>query len=145
MSKNNILKKLSPIHIVAFICAAVIFVTVLVSAILFGKNLSEKSNREFNYMKEDLTEYITLGNYTNLTVSPEYSKIRDVDIQDGILDLVAGQKNFSSGELTSYNTETKITVGDVVNLYYRGTFLMEKATPSTWTVCLTLSALPIPQ
>lgn len=120
MSKNNILKKLSPLHIVAFICAAVIFVTVLVSAVLFGMNLSEKSNREFNYMKEDLTEYITLGDYTNLTVSPEYSTIREVDIQAGILTLVAGQKNYSSGEDASYNKDTKITAGDVVNLYYRG-------------------------
>lgn len=120
MSKNNILKKLSPLHIVAFICAAVIFVTVVVSAVLFGINLSEKNNREFDYMKEDLTKYITLGDYTNLTVSPEYSKIRDVDIQAGILDLIAGQKNYSSGEDASYNADTLITVGDVVNLYYRG-------------------------
>lgn len=120
MSKNNILKKLSPLHIVAFICAAVIFVTVVVSAVLFGINLSEKNNREFDYMKEDLTKYITLGDYTNLTVSPEYSKIRDVDIQAGILDLIAGQKNYSSGEDASYNADTLITVGDVVNIYYRG-------------------------
>ena len=120
MSKNNILKKLSPLHIVAFICAAVIFVTVVVSAVLFGINLSEKNNREFDYMKEDLTKYITLGDYTNLTVSPEYSTIRDVDIQAGILDLIAGQKNYSSGEDASYNADTLITVGDVVNLYYRG-------------------------
>ena len=120
MSKNNILKKLSPLHIVAFICAAVIFVTVVVSAVLFGINLSEKNNREFDYMKEDLTKYITLGDYTNLTVSPEYSTIRDVDIQAGILDLIAGQKNYSSGEDASYNADTLITVGDVVNIYYRG-------------------------
>ena len=120
MSKNNILKKLSPLHIVAFICAAVIFVTVVVSAVLFGINLSEKNNREFDYMKENLEEYITLGDYTNLTVSPEYSTIREVDIQAGILTLVAGQKNYSSGEDASYNADTLITVGDVVNLYYRG-------------------------
>ena len=120
MSKNNILKKLSPLHIVAFICAAVIFVTVVVSAVLFGINLSEKNNREFDYMKEDLTKYITLGDYTNLTVSPEYSTIRDVDIKDGILDLVAGQKNYSSGEDAYYDENTVINVGDVVNLYYRG-------------------------
>lgn len=130
MSKNNILKKLSPLHIVAFICAAVIFVTVVVSAIFFGISVSEKNNKEFNYMKEDLTKYITLGDYTNLTVSPEYSKIRDVDIKDGILDLVAGEKNYSSGEDAYYDESTVINVGDVVNLYYRGYVLEEDGTPS---------------
>lgn len=130
MSKNNILKKLSPLHIVAFICAAVILVTVVVSAIFFGISVSEKNNKEFNYMKEDLTKYITLGDYTNLTVSPEYSKIRDVDIKDGILDLVAGEKNYSSGEDAYYDESTVINVGDVVNLYYRGYVLEEDGTPS---------------
>ena len=129
MSKNNILKKLSPLHIVAFICAAVILVTVVVSAIFFGISVSEKNNKEFNYMKEDLTKYIALGDYTNLTVSPEYSKIRDVDIKDGILDLVAGEKNYSSGEDAYYDESTVINVGDVVNLYYRGYVLEEDGTP----------------
>ena len=120
MSKNNILKRLSPIHIVSLICAAVILVTVVVSSIFYIGNEVKNSKREFDYTKETLTDYITLGDYENLTVTPEYSKIRDVDVKSDILNLVAGEKNYSSAENASYNTATKITVGDVVNLYYRG-------------------------
>lgn len=125
MSKNNILKRLSPIHIVALICAIVIFATVVVSAIFYIGNEVKDSKREFDYTKETLTDYITLGDYENLTVTPEYSKIRDVDVKSDILNLVAGEKDYSSAENASYNTATKITVGDVVNLYYRGYVLDE--------------------
>ena len=125
MSKNNILKRLSPIHIVSLICAAVILVTVVVSSIFYIGNEVKNSKREFDYTKETLTDYITLGDYENLTVTPEYSKIRDVDVKSEILNLVAGEKNYSSAENASYNTATKITVGDVVNLYYRGYVLDE--------------------
>ena len=120
MSKNNILKRLSPIHIVALICAAVIFVTVVVSSIFYIRNAVQGTKREFDYTKETLTDYITLGDYENLTVAPEYNKLRAVDVKSSILTLVAGEKNYSSDEITSYNTATKITTGDVVNIYYRG-------------------------
>ena len=129
MSKNNILKKLSPLHIVAFICAAVIFVTVVVSAVLFGISMSEKNNREFDYMKENLEEYITLGDYTNLTVTPAYSTIRPVDVEAAVLNLVAGQKNYSATDPAYYDASTVINVGDVVNLYYRGYILDEEGNP----------------
>ena len=129
MSKNNILKKLSPLHIVAFICAAVIFVTVVVSAVLFGISMSEKNNREFDYMKENLEEYITLGDYTNLTVTPAYSTIRPVDVEAAVLNLIAGQKNYSATDPAYYDENTVINVGDVVNLYYRGYILDEEGNP----------------
>ena len=125
MSKNNILKRLSPIHIVALICAAVIFVTVVVSSIFYIRNAVQGTKREFDYTKETLTDYITLGDYENLTVAPEYNKLRAVDVKNSILALVAGEKNYSSDEITSYNTATKITTGDVVNIYYRGYVLEE--------------------
>lgn len=125
MSKNNILKRLSPIHIVALICAAVIFVTVVVSSIFYIRNAVQGTKREFDYTKETLTDYITLGDYENLTVAPEYNKLRAVDVKSSILTLVAGEKNYSSDEITSYNTATKITTGDVVNIYYRGYVLEE--------------------
>ncbi len=125
MSKNNILKRLSPIHIVSLICAIVIFATVVVSAIFYIGNEVKDSKREFDYTKETLTDYITLGDYENLTVAPEYNKTRTVDVESAILNLVAGEKNYSSAENASYNTATEITVGDVVNLYYRGYVLDE--------------------
>ena len=120
MSKNNILKRLSPIHLVALICAVVIFATVVVSSIFYIRNEVKDSKGEFDYTKETLTDYITLGDYENLTVTPEYNKIRPVDVKNNILTLIAGEKNHSSAKDASYNTATKITVGDVVNLYYRG-------------------------
>ena len=128
MSKNNILKRLSPIHLVALICAVVIFATVVVSSIFYIRNEVKGAKREFDYTKETLTDYITLGEYENLTVTPEYNKIRPVDVQSSILTLIAGEKNHSSAENASYNTATKITVGDVVNLYYRGYVIEEDGT-----------------
>lgn len=128
MSKNNILKRLSPIHLVALICAVVIFATVLVSSIFYIRNEVKDAKREFDYTKETLTDYITLGEYEKLEVTPEYTKLREVDVQAEILNLLAGEKNHSSAQLASYNTETKITVGDVVNLYYRGYVVEEDGT-----------------
>ena len=125
MSKNNILKRLSPIHLVALICAVVIFATVVVSSIFYIRNEVKDAKREFDYTKETLTDYITLGDYENLTVAPEYNKLRAVDVKNSILTLVAGEKNYSSDEITSYNASTKITTGDVVNIYYRGYVLAE--------------------
>lgn len=125
MSKNNILKRLSPIHLVALICAVVIFATVVVSSIFYIRNEVKDAKREFDYTKETLTDYITLGEYEKLEVTPEYTKLREVDVQAEILNLLAGEKNHSSAENASYNTATKITVGDVVNLYYRGYVLDE--------------------
>ena len=131
MSKNNILKRLSPIHIVALICAVVILATVGVSAGLLISSAIKNNKKEFNYMNEDLAQYIDLKaeNYASLTVSPEYNELRDVDIQHTILNLVAGEKNYSSAETTQYNTNTIINVGDVVNLYYRGYILDDEGQP----------------
>ncbi len=128
MSKNNILKRLSPIHLVALICAIVIFVTVVVSSIFYIRNAVKGTKGEFDYTKETLTDYITLGDYENLTVTPEYNKIRAVDVKNNVLTLLAGEKNYSSATNASYNTATNITVGDVVNLYYRGYVVEEDGT-----------------
>ena len=87
MSKNNILKRLSPIHLVALICAVVIFATVVVSSIFYIRNEVKDAKREFDYTKETLTDYITLGDYENLTVAPEYNKLRAVDVKSNILTL----------------------------------------------------------
>lgn len=121
MSKNNILKRLSPLSIVAFVCAAVILVTIIVSAVLFGMNAAEKKKDEFDYNNTDLIkQYITLGDYENLTVTHEYSELRDVDVEEAVLNLIAGEKNTVSAEDVSYDPTKVITVGDVVKLYYRG-------------------------
>ena len=128
MSKNNILKRLSPIQIVSLICVVVTVATVIASAIFYFGNEVKDAKREFDYTKETLTDYITLGEYEKLEVTPEYTKLREVDVQAEILNLLAGEKNHSSAQLASYNTATKITVGDVVNLYYRGYVVEEDGT-----------------
>lgn len=121
MSKNNILKRLSPLHIVALVCAAVILVTIIVSAVLFGMNAADKKKDEFNYNDNNLIkQYITLEDYKNLEVTHKYSELRDVDVEEAVLNLIAGEKNKYSVEDVSYDPTATITVGDVVNLYYRG-------------------------
>ena len=127
MSKNNILKRLSPLHIVALVCAAVILVTIIVSAVLFGINAADKKKDEFNYNDNNLIkEYITLGDYSKLTVTHEDSKVRPEDLEEAVLDLLEGQKNKISGEPATHDPDITITVGDVVNIFYRGYVLIDE-------------------
>ena len=127
MSKNNILKRLSPLHIVALVCAAVILVTIIVSAVLFGINAADKKKDEFNYNDNDLIKkYITLEDYSKLTVTYEEDKLRPEELEEAILDLLEGQKNKISGEPATHDPDITITAGDVVNIFYRGYVLIDE-------------------
>ena len=138
MSNRNLLKKLSPVHIVALICAVLIFAAVVTSSVIFIVNAVKDKNREFDYASasaEELAKYFALEeNYTNLELELDFlsETKRNEEIartvNSDILTLVAGQKNIVSGTNASYSSDTTITVGDEVNLYYRGYVLKDDGT-----------------
>ena len=119
MSIKTVLKKLSPIHIVALVCAVLIFAAVVTSAVLFGIGLANDAKKEFDFTKNP-EKYIEINYKEAFDIAPEYNKIRDVDINSTILGLVAGEKNKNSGVSSEYNANTVINVGDEVKIYYRG-------------------------
>ena len=138
MSNRNLLKKLSPVHIVALICAVLIFAAVVTSSVIFIVNAVKDKNREFDYASasaEELAKYFALEeNYTNLELELDFlSETKRAEeiarsVNSDILKLVAGQKNTVSGTNDSYSSDTEITVGDTVNLYYRGYVLKDDDT-----------------
>lgn len=138
MSNRNLLKKLSPVHIVALVCAVLIFAAVVTSSVIFIVNAVKDKNREFDYASasaEELAKYFALEeNYTNLELELDFlSETKRAEeiarsVNSDILKLVAGQKNTVSGTNDSYSSDTEITVGDTVNLYYRGYVLKDDGT-----------------
>ena len=119
MSIKTVLKKLSPIHIVALVCAVLIFAAVVTSAVFFGIGLAKDAKKEFDFTKNP-GNYIEINYNAAFDIAPEYNKIRDVDIANEILALVAGEKNKNSGVTSEYNADTVLNVGDEVKIYYRG-------------------------
>lgn len=119
MSIKNVLKRLSPIHIVALVCAVLIFAAVVTSAVFFGIGLAKDAKKEFDFTKNP-EKYIEINYKEAFDIAPEYNKIRDVDINNTILGLVAGEKNKNSGVSSEYDASTVINVGDEVKIYYRG-------------------------
>jgi FKBP-type peptidyl-prolyl cis-trans isomerase (trigger factor) len=119
MSIKNVLKRLSPIHIVALVCAVLIFAAVVTSAVFFGIGIAKDAKKEFDFTKNP-EKYIEINYKEAFDIAPEYNKIRDVDINNKILALVAGEKNKNSGVSSEYDASTVINVGDEVKIYYRG-------------------------
>ncbi len=119
MSIKNVLKRLSPIHIVALVCAVLIFAAVVTSAVFFGIGIAKDAKKEFDFTKNP-EKYIEINYKEAFDIAPEYNKIRDVDINNKILALVAGEKNKNSGVSSEYDANTVINVGDEVKIYYRG-------------------------
>ena len=115
MSIKTVLKKLSPIHIVALVCAVLIFAAVVTSAVFFGIGLANDAKKEFDFTKNP-EKYIEINYKEAFDIAPEYNKIRDVDINSTILGLVAGEKNKNSGVSSEYNANTVINVGDEVKI-----------------------------
>lgn len=119
MSIKTVLKKLSPIHIVALVCAVLIFAAVVTSAVFFGIGLAKDAKKEFDFTKNP-GNYIEINYNAAFDIAPEYNKLRDVDIANEILALVAGEKNKNSGVTSEYIADTVLNVGDEVKIYYRG-------------------------
>ncbi len=119
MSIKTVLKKLSPIHIVALVCAVLIFAAVVTSAVFFGIGLANDAKKEFDFTKNP-EKYIEINYKQAFEISPEYTALREVDIDHKILGLVAGEKNKNSGVKSEYDANTVINVGDEVKIYYRG-------------------------
>ena len=131
MSNRNLLKKLSPIHIVAFVCAVLVFAAVVTSSVIFIINALNSDSGEFDYMTEDISGYLTYEKELG-DIEVEFIKNYEAEIatkvDNDILKLVSSQKNLASGTGSEYRSDIKMTVGDQVNIYYRGYTLNDDKT-----------------
>ncbi len=126
MSNNNILKRLSPIHLVSLICLVLVLAIVGTSLGFFIGNTFGNNEKDLDYMEIDLSEYVELGDYSNLTgleidtySSALAEAYRDLSIKNDILAIVAGEIDKSTAN-TTHDKDAVITVGDKVKFYYRG-------------------------
>lgn len=119
MNTKSTSKRFSPLHIVALVCAFLIFAAIVATTVIIIVNATK--NEEFDYLKSDLSKYITLTeeDYSTITGKLDIAKDREVDFEHQILKLVASQKNKDSAS-DKQNGNVTITAGDEVELYYRG-------------------------
>lgn len=124
MNTKSTSKRLSPLHIVALVCAFLIFAAIVATTVIIIVNATK--NEEFDYLKSDLSHYVTLTeeDYKTITGELDVSAERDVDFEHAILTLIASQKNKDTAT-DKKNGDVTITAGDVVDLYYRG-YVLDK-------------------
>lgn len=78
-------------------------------------------NKEFDYLESDLSEYIEFTeSYKNFKLEIDIAKPRDLDIDVSIINMLCEDKNKKPLFNGAYVNNPVISVGDVVNIYYRG-------------------------
>ena len=98
-----------------FLLIAIIVATVfLVDAI--------KKDKFFDYLKSDLSKYVTLAPevYKDYPIEIDIAKPHDIDVDVAILNLLASDKGNVQNDGKLITSSVTITPGDVVNIWYRG-------------------------
>ena len=76
---------------------------------------------DFDYLNADLSEYVYVSEslYKNYNVEIRIPKVTDEDVEEEIIKLLCSKKIVPEGPI--YNVPgITVSVGDIVNLYYRG-------------------------
>ena len=135
MSKNNSKKGANPTPVQNKTAArsekkpkkkVVIIAAVSIAAflILFVSGLFAVINnsRQFDYMNEDLSKYITLSenDYKGISLDFEFDGVENGDVQRKINALLCKNKNKTPLYDGANVINMPITLGDVVKIYYRG-------------------------
>ena len=90
---------------------------ILLAAAMLALSLVSCGAKTMNYMADDLTPYVTAGEYKNLTVTyPAVDAITDEDVNDHVVAHVADM-----GDDIETVTGRAAAMGDVVNISYVGT------------------------
>lgn len=90
------------------------FIAFALAAVLLSGLLVSCGEYQFEYMKEDLSPYITAGEYLNLTVKlPKTDEVTDEKVEEQIAE-----------KIESYSTTNEVdracALGDTVNINYTG-------------------------
>lgn len=111
-------KKLGKKEILIIVFAAVAFIGITLGIVL---GILYENKRNFDYNTSDLSKYISLDSkyYNGYKVEINIPEITDVDVDEEILKLLCANKIIPDGPV--YNVPgVTISVGDEVNIYYRG-------------------------
>ena len=108
-------------HHLPFIITAAILVVVLIGASIFAVVDVVGQDRNFNYLKSDLSKYIEFkDSYKNFTVNVDIASPREDDVKISILNMLYSDRAETplyGGEKINYGV---ITPGDEVYVWYRG-------------------------
>ncbi|MBE6645618.1 MAG: hypothetical protein E7612_09650 [Ruminococcaceae bacterium] len=79
----------------------------------------------FDYMKSDLSEYITLEDYKGYTLRVKTDKIDSGSVDRRIMSLLYKNKSEDASYKGADQFDIPVSVGDTVNIYYRGYMVSE--------------------
>ncbi len=118
VSQNKPQINKNAIKITAIILAAAILLGAIITAVI----LIVKDLRTTDYMKDDLSKYITLNesDYTNILIDKPFESYEEMDLIQRINKLLAENKS-EKPLYDGHGAKTvAITLGDIVSFYYRG-------------------------
>lgn len=130
MSKNNEnttvieaveKKKLNGTQIFLIVFAIVAALGIIASVVI--ALIPRKNNSAFDYMNDDLTEYVYIPEefYKSISVKVDVDPVTDRDIEYKIIkDLCANKTSPDPDKVVIPKPGLVISVGDIANIYYRG-------------------------
>ena len=100
------------------ICLAAVTVVLLVAGLIIGITTN---NTRLDYMKDNLSAYITLSadDYKSFPAEINVSKVTDVDVENKILQVLYANREEPEGD-APFKKNIEISAGDAVSIYYRG-------------------------
>lgn len=80
------------------------------------------SKKEFNYMKSDISKYITISqeDYKNYTIAIPKTEVTNADVERKIMALLYKSRSDLPSNKGAEMYKVPISVGDTVGIYYRG-------------------------
>jgi hypothetical protein len=102
--------------------SVVLFVAICLTTVFFIIIPMWKKDKNFDYIKSDLSKYISLSadQYKNYSMALNIAKPKEIDVDIALLSMLAADRD----EKPQYDGEGQrdvlITAGDIVNIYYRG-------------------------
>jgi len=112
-AKSKVNKKTVIIASVSAALAVALIVGILLSLLLGGG---------FDYIKSDLSEYISLTeeDYKNYTLNINFDTVTEADVERKIMNLLYKNKAKEASNKGAEVTDVPVSVGDTVKIYYRG-------------------------
>ncbi|MBQ7387320.1 MAG: hypothetical protein IJW03_04040 [Clostridia bacterium] len=111
--KKTILITVISVLLLAAICVSCVFLVII--------PMREK-DKNFDYLKSDLTKYLNLPaeKYKNYSMSLNIAKPREIDVDIALLSMLAADRDEKPQYEGAAQRDVEITAGDTVNIYYRG-------------------------
>lgn len=125
-------KRLTGQQLGIIITAAVLLVAIILSFVFLIIVPAYKKDKNFDYMKSDLSKYITLTEeqYKSISLNLNIAEPKDIDVDIAIIGMLAMDKAEDASYSGVYKNDVALTPGDMVNVYYRG-YVMEDGKQKT--------------